>query len=62
MYVFYATDNLSEVELCLLLCDLIVLDEVVELSFGGELHDDENVVGCVQYLVEFDDIRVVDEF
>lgn len=62
MYILYATNDLSEVELRLLFCDFIVLYKVVELAFRGELHDDEDVVGCVEDLVEFDDVRVVDEF
>ncbi len=62
MDILNATDDLPEVELRLLFSDLIVLYEVVQLTLGGEFHDDEDVVGGVEHFVKLDDVGVVDEF
>lgn len=47
MNVLDTADDLAEVEFGLLLGDLVVLDKVVELALWGQLHYDEDVIGCV---------------
>lgn len=62
MGVGHSTDDLLEKEAGILFSDVVVLDIVVELATLCEFHDDEDVVGGVEYFVEFDDVLMVDEF
>lgn len=61
MHILHSTDDLPEVKLGLFLCDLVVLNEVVQLSFRCNLHNHKNVIGSVKHFVQLDDIGVVDE-
>jgi hypothetical protein len=54
-------DDLSEEEPGLLLGDIVILNVIVELAAVGQFHDDEDVVGGIEYLVKLDDVLVADE-
>lgn len=45
--ILNTADYLSKVEFGLLFSNLIVLDKIVQLSLGGKLHDNKNIVSCV---------------
>lgn len=47
VYILYPTDDLLEVELSLILIYLVVLNEIIEFSLRGQLHNDEDIVGSV---------------
>jgi len=57
-----ATDDLPEEKSGLLLADIVILYVIVQFAAVCQFHDDEDVVGGIEYLVEFDDILVADEF
>lgn len=57
----HSADDLLEECLGLLLGDVVVLDVVVEFPSVCELHDDEDVVGGVQHLVQLDDVLMTDK-
>ena len=57
-----ATDDLPEEKSGLLLADIVILYVVVQFAAVCQFHDDEDVVGGIEYLIEFDDILVADEF
>lgn len=59
--ISYAVYYLPEEKLSLVLGDLMCLDVVKEFSLLCEFHDDEDVIGGIEYLVQFDDVGVVDE-
>lgn len=62
MSVGYSVDNLFEEEPRVLLGDVVILYIVIEFAALCEFHDDEDIVGGVEYFVQFDDVLVVDEF
>lgn len=59
--VGHSADDLFEEEAGVFLADVIVLDVVVELAAFCVFHDDEDVVGGVEHLIQFDDVLVVDK-
>lgn len=59
--ISYAVYYLPEEELGLILGNLMSLDVVKELALLCKFHDDEDVVGSIENLVQFDDVGVVDE-
>ena len=54
-------DDLLEEGLRLILSDVVILDVVVQFPAVCELHDDEDVVGGVQHLVQLDDVLMTDK-
>ena len=62
MYIFHSTYDLTEIKFGLLFSDLVRLDEIIKLTFGSELHNDENIIGSIEYFIELDDVRMVNEF
>lgn len=40
----------------------MLLDILVQFSSFGDFHDDEDVVGAIQYLIQLDDVGMIDEF
>lgn len=59
--ISYAIYYLPEEKLGLVLGDLMGLDVIKELALLRKFHDDEDVVGGIEDLVQFDDVGVVDE-
>lgn len=59
--ISYAVYDLPEEKLGLVLGDLMCLDVVEKFSLLCEFHDDEDVVGGIEYLIQFDDVSVVDK-
>lgn len=62
MNILNATDNLTEIKFRLLLCDLIILNKIVELSFGGYFHDYKDIIRSVKNFIEFNDVGMIDKF
>lgn len=58
---FDPRDDFAEEVFGLLFVDIIILDVVIELSFFGHLHHNENVGCCVQHLIKLDNVGVVDK-
>lgn len=56
------TDDLPEEKSGLFLGDIVILYVIVKFSAVCQFHDDEDVVGGIEYLIKFDDILVADEF
>jgi hypothetical protein len=61
MSILHPTDDLPEEELGLVFRDIIILYVVVEFAAVCEFHDDEDVIGSIEYFIELDDILMVDE-
>jgi hypothetical protein len=59
MDVLNSLNGLPKVVFGLFLTDL-VLNALGECTMAGKLHDDEDVVARIQYLIEFDDVGVVE--
>jgi hypothetical protein len=62
MNVLNSANNLLKVKLGLVFSDFVILDELIELTLRGQLHDDENVIGGIENLIEFNYVGMVDEF
>ena len=61
MDVFDAMDDLFEVEFGFIFIKGGGGDILIELPVCGQFHNDEDIIRGIQYLVEFDDIGMVDE-
>lgn len=57
-----AFDDLTEKFPSLLFCQIVSLNVLVKLSFICEFHDYKDICGGVKHFVEFNYIRMVDEF
>lgn len=60
--VFDCFDDLSEEDFGLLFSELILIDVLIEFSSFSHFHDDEDICGCVEDVIEFDDVGVTDVF
>ena len=61
MCPFEALENLLEKISSCILGEIILLQVLIELAIFGQLHNNKDLLGCVKYLVKFDDVRVGDE-
>ena len=61
MNVLHTGDDLPKIKLGLFLSDLIVLNEVVQLTLRGQLHYHKNVVSRIKHFIQLNDIGMVDE-
>lgn len=61
MRMIDSLNDLPEEQFDLLLGQVVMLDVLVQFSPGGHLHDHEDIIGRVEYFVQFDDIGVADE-
>jgi hypothetical protein len=62
MRISYSADDLFEKEFGFLFREDIIMYIIIELSSLCVLHDDEDIIGGIEYFVEFDDILMIDEF
>jgi hypothetical protein len=62
MSVSYPTNDLLKKEFGFLFGKDIIVDIIVELSTLGVFHNDEDIIGGIEYFIEFDNIFVIDEF
>ena len=61
MHILNSTDDLPEVKLSLFFSNFVILNKVVQFSFRSQLHNDEDIIGGIEYFIKLDDIGVVDE-
>lgn len=61
MNILNSTNDLPEIKFCLFLCDFVILDKIIELTFWGQFHNDKDIIGGVEDLIQFDDVGVVDK-
>ena len=60
MDVLHTIDDLLEVKSCPVLVQPS-LHYLIQLSIARQLHNHKDIVGCIQNLVQFNDVGVVDE-
>jgi hypothetical protein len=62
MRILYPFDDLAEKEFNVFLSELVLVDKLIQFTSLGYLHNNKYVSGGVEYLVQFDDVRMTDKF
>jgi hypothetical protein len=62
MCILYSFNDLSEKELNLFFCEVVLVDILIKFSPLGYLHDDEDISGGIEHFIEFNYVQMTDEF